>query len=62
MMKTQPYIQRVVHTSNYYSNLDKKIKQVQLSNLKHNEVSPTHKKELKALNKVIKNNKDTLEK
>ena len=62
MMKTQPYIQRVVHTSNYYSNLDKKIKQVQLSNLKHTEVSPTHKKELKALNKVIKNNKDTLEK
>lgn len=57
MMKTQPYIQRVVHTSNYYSNLDKKIKQVQLSNLAHNQVSPSHKKELKDLSKVINKKK-----
>lgn len=62
MMKTQPYIQRVVHTANYYTNLDKKIKQVELSTLKHNEVSPTHKKELKVLDKVMsRDNKEALE-
>ena len=53
MMKTQPYIQRVVHTANYYKNLDNKIKQVQLSYIKHKEESDIKRKQYMNLQNSI---------
>lgn len=53
MMKTQPYIQRVVHTSNYYKNLDKKIKQVQISYLEHHKTQDLSNTQIKKLHDSI---------
>lgn len=53
MMKTQPYIKRVVHTTNYYKNLDDKIKHVQLSYLKHKKESELARKQYMDLQNSI---------
>ena len=53
MMKTQPYIQRVVHTPNYYQNLDKKIKQVQTSYLEHQQNQKLTNQQIKNLHNSI---------
>lgn len=53
MMKTQHYIQRVVHTPNYYENLDKKIKQVQIAYLEHKQNLLLNKSQFKKMDNLI---------
>lgn len=53
MMKTQPFIGRVIHNSNYYENLDKKLKQVQLAYLEHGEKNKINKAQFKQMDNII---------
>lgn len=53
MMKTQPYIQRVVHTPKYYDNLDRKIKQVQINYLEHKQNLLLNKAQFKQIDNLL---------
>lgn len=53
MMKTQPYIKRVIHNSNYYDNLEKGMKQVQLAYLEHNQQILLSKAQFKQMDNII---------
>lgn len=53
MMKTQPYIERIVHTKNYYQNLDQKMKKVRLSYIEHKEPNDLNRKQFMDLNNSI---------
>ncbi len=53
MMKTQHYIQRVVHTPNYYENLDRKIKQVQIAYLEHKQNLLLNKAQFKKIDNLV---------
>ena len=53
MMKTQPYIKRVVHNSNYYENLNKGMKEVQLAYLEYNQQILMKKSQFKEMDNLI---------
>lgn len=53
MMKTQPYIKRVIHNSHYYENLEKGMKQVQLAYLEHNQQVLLSKAQFQQMDNII---------
>ena len=53
MMKTQPFIGRVIHNSHYYENIETKLKQVRLAYLEHNEKNDLNKAQFKQMDNII---------
>ena len=53
MMKTQPFIGRVIHNSHYYENLETKLKQVRLAYLEHKEKNSLNKAQFKQMDNII---------